>query len=294
MGGDSTFIRIFKALFSIIPSLIMTVGVIPTMSVLLKLRTYLMRGITFPDLRLLLNNYNPVVVRNILDVISPDWDKCLKNVTLFKNLFNVYLAFVSLGLFRPILSKIFRYSIGLFLSSIGIAWNEALSSYAVLKSISDYVLSFFPDVVSLKNIITTSYNIKDNNLEIEKPIYSLEINEDNTSWLYILGLFILGSSAVIIMLCAGDYVAPSIIRSIPGLETILDSIYYSGNNILSWFSSVDKPSPDLPKLPEPINIPEVISRSSSGSSSSTITPPTPPVSRAGTPLPPLGILNNWE
>jgi hypothetical protein len=34
MGGDSTFIKIFKALFSIVPSLIITAGIIPTMSVL--------------------------------------------------------------------------------------------------------------------------------------------------------------------------------------------------------------------------------------------------------------------
>lgn len=211
-----------------------------------------------------------------------------------KHLFNVYLVFVSLGLFRPLLINGFRYSIGLFLTSIGIAWNEALYSFTILRNLSDFILSFFPDVVSLKNIITTTSNIKDYNLGINNSKYSLEINQDTTSWLYILGLIILGSGTVIIILCAGDYVAPSILRSIPGIESILDSIYYTSNNILSWFSSVDNNNPDLPKSPKSINISEAISRSSSGSSTSTITPPTPPVSRTSTPLPPIGVLGNWD
>jgi hypothetical protein len=121
MGGDSTFLRIFKSLFSIVQPLILTAGVIPTMSVLLRLRSFLIKGLTISTLPLLLNNYNPVVVRNILEVVSPDWDKCLKNATLFKNLFNVYLIFISLGLFRPLLTNGFRYSIGILLTSIGIA-----------------------------------------------------------------------------------------------------------------------------------------------------------------------------
>jgi hypothetical protein len=118
---------------------------------------------------------------------------------------------------------------------------------------------------------------------------------DNSSWFSILGLIVLGAGAIIGLICIGDYIAPSIIRGIPGIETILDSIYSVGNNIISWFTSIDKNNPDLPKSPDSINIPETISRSSSGSSSSstsTITPPTPPVSRTSTPMPPIGMF--WD
>lgn len=117
------------------------------MSVLWRIRSFLVKPLTirnFPSL----DNYNTIVVRNILEVISPNWDKCLKNATLFKILFNVYLIFISLGLFRPLLTNIFRYSIGLFLTSLVIAWNEALYSYSILRNLSDYmyynfVLLFF-------------------------------------------------------------------------------------------------------------------------------------------------------
>ena len=52
--------------------------------------------IKFPSLE----KFNPIVVKIILEVITHDWDKCLKIITLFKILFNVYLIFISIGLFR--------------------------------------------------------------------------------------------------------------------------------------------------------------------------------------------------
>jgi hypothetical protein len=46
----------------------------------------------------------------------------------------------------------FRYSLGIFLTSIGIAWNEALYSFSILRNLSDYVLSFFPNSHLIKNV----------------------------------------------------------------------------------------------------------------------------------------------
>jgi hypothetical protein len=110
---------------------------------------------------------------------------------------------------------------------------------------------------------------------------------DNSSWFSIIGLVRLGAGTIIGLMCVGDYIAPSLIRCIPGVESILDSIYSVSNHVLSWFSSNDNSNPPKP----PVNIPEVISRSSSGSS--TITPPTPPISRSSTSMPDE-ILNNWD
>jgi hypothetical protein len=57
---------------------------------------------------LLLNRYNPIIVKTLLDAISPYWDTCLKNPILFKILFKVFFSFYSLGIIRPLLGQTIR------------------------------------------------------------------------------------------------------------------------------------------------------------------------------------------
>jgi hypothetical protein len=152
------------------------------------------------------------------------------------------------------------------------------------------VLSYFPNLYLLKDLDLINKTNNNNNIDTKLVKDTLI---DNTSWFSIIGLILLGAGTIIGLICVGDYFIPSIVREIPGVGTLLDSIYSVSNNIISWVSSNNNSNP--PKSPEAINIPETISRSSSGSSSSstsTITPPTPPVSRTSTPMPPIGMF--WD
>jgi len=73
------------------------------------------------------------------------------------------------------------------------------------------------------------------------------------------------------LIITSDYIAPTFIRSVPGIETILDSLYSFGNYILSWIQDPKSDGGDKPSL-QPLQIPESISRTSSNA---TIVPKTP-------------------
>lgn len=241
-----------------------------------------------------------------MDAISPDWDNCIKKSGLFKNFFKLFLGFFSIGLIRPIIFNTIKYSFGIVFTSIGIAFNEALSTITVLKTISDYVLNFIPIMPALNNLISLfkgqvslPTNLSVNNNDIKETF------NETSSLLSFLGLIILGAGTILIVLFTGDYFISSAVRTIPGVGTILDSLYSAGNYILSWFYSAPKPDidPSTPKSIELDFIPESISRSSSGGSTAsdtTFTQPTAPATRPGTPSvwpnprDPRDTGSNWE
>jgi hypothetical protein len=317
---DTVFHILFNNLFSSIPFLIRNLGMIPVSIGLWHLYKFLKLGLKVKEFPVLvLNKLNPIFVKTITDNIFPYWDLCLKtNTPLFTNLFRLFLGFLSLGFFRPIIFNIFKYSIGLFTASIGIAFNEALSSIRFLKWISDYILSFSPinfnewftaikkpSVDGLPNSINprVSARMKETALSnnpmtpnVAPNVENVTIN-DTGSFLSTIGFIIMGFGVVIAVILTGDYIAPSTIRWIPGMEMILDHLYSTGNYILSWFKSTPTPKPDVPPMDESTrwlptpwgdkdidlpSAPEVISRNSSDS---TVHPLTPKPTRPGTPTP---------
>jgi hypothetical protein len=294
---------------------------IPVSIGLWHLYKFLKLGLKVKEFPLLvINKLNPLFVKTLTETIDPYWDLCLKtNKPLFINLFRVFLGFLSFGFFRPIIFNTFKYSIGLFTASIGIAFNEALSSIRFLKWISDYILSFSPinfnewftaisfkkpSVGGLPNSINPrlSSSFGNGNMTplsnnpMTPNVDNVTIN-DTGSFLSTIGFIIMGFGVVIAVILTGDYIAPSTIRWIPGMEMILDHLYSTGNYILSWFKSTPTPKPDVPPmdestrwLPTPwgdkdieIDIPKVITRNSSGDS--TIHPLTPKPTRPSTPSP---------
>lgn len=51
---------------------------------------------------------------------------------------------------RPFTFKIFRFSFGLLLSSIGILWSESLSAISGLQEFSNYLITFLENNTSFK------------------------------------------------------------------------------------------------------------------------------------------------
>lgn len=318
---DTVFHILFKSMFSNIPFLIRNLGIIPVTMGIWHLYKFLILGLKVKEFPLLiLNKLNPIFVKTITESIAPYWDICLKtNKPLFINLFRVFLGFLSLGIFRPIIFNIFKYTAGLFSVSIGIALNEALSSIKFLKWISNYTLSFLPInfnewLTAFKNIktsvgglpnsinprLSSSFgNMKEtalSNNPMTPNVDNVTIN-DTGSFLSTIGFIIMGFGVVIAVILTGDYIAPSTIRWIPGMEMILNHLYSTGDYILSWFKSTPTPKPDVPPMDESTrwiptpwdnkdidlpSAPEVISRNSSDS---TVHPLTPKPTRPSTPTP---------
>lgn len=183
-----------------------------------------------------------------------------------------------------------------------------------MKLISDYILSILPFDIQdsiqylkggIKSINKSSFYSLPSFLADEKDITNVN---DSGSLLSIIGLIILGGGVVLVVILTGDYIAPATMWWIPGMETILDQLYSTGNYILSWFQSpqIDnspKISPTSPRCDLPPSSPSLwdpcgdriegrddsISRSfsdssgSTGSSGSTAQPLTPNPSRPVTP-----------
>lgn len=240
---------------------------------------YTFKNLTAP----LLNNIHPVILRDFMTMIFPHIDICmLKNAPLLKNLMRVYSGLFIIGLIRPVMSLVFKYSFGIVFTSLGIALNEALSAISVLKWISDQVLSIVPVMPFVSNIsnqmrllINPSSNI------ISKEIIT-EDNVDIGSIWSTIGLILMGAGTIFLVILVGDYYMPQFTRSVPGVETILNSWYGVYDYMMSWFHPQ---APELPsRSPSPdITLSDSIARSDSGSSDSTMLPPTPRPSRPSTP-----------
>jgi len=305
--ADTAFYTLFKSVFSFLPPLIKNVGIIPVAVAMWNISTFISKSLKLKDFPLeVLNKLNPLVVKTIIEAIAPNWDTCIKNSGLFKNLFNFFLGLFSLGLIRPIIFKCVKFTFGIVFTSIGIAFNEALSSITFLKTISDYILNFIPITPAINNFISLfKGQVNTTDISVNKSDINQSINE-TSSILSIIGLIILGAGTILIVLFTGDYFISSTIRTIPGVGTILDSLYSAGNYLLSWFQSTPKPDID-PSTPESIKLDDIrsesISRSSSGSSTAsdtTFKQPTPPASRPTSPTmwpnprDPRDSSSNWD
>jgi hypothetical protein len=96
VGADVSLSLIFKSLLSSLPGLILSFGVLPVFGVLWRLGRYASNGVPFAMLPLhtldVLNKYNPLIVKTVLDSISPYWDTCLFGIKGNKILFRTLTA----------------------------------------------------------------------------------------------------------------------------------------------------------------------------------------------------------
>ena len=295
-GADKAVLILFNSLFTLTPVLIKQVGMIPVATAIFKLYRWLASGHGIDVITTLAESYfNPVVFRDFSSIIFPTLKECLraKRTVLLLNFFRLYTGVFFIGLIRPIFTSIFKYSFGIIFSSLGVVFNEALSGITVIKWIADKVLSIFPAVPFVNNILS---QIK-GNVSISKPTGNSNDNVSNfdlSSIFSTIGLVLIGAGAIFLVILVGDYYLPDYTRNIPGVETILNSWYSVYDYIMSLFTSGQTP-PSAPDADIKLTGPEPVSRTSSGSSSGSDTAgyPTPTPTRPGTPSAPDAFPSTW-
>lgn len=295
-GADKALLVLFNSLFTLTPVLIKQVGMIPVATAIFKLYRWLASGHGIDVITTLAESYfNPVVFRDFSSIIFPTLKECLraKRTVLLLNFFRLYTGVFFIGLIRPIFTTIFKYSFGIIFSSLGVVFNEALSGITVIKWIADKVLSIFPAVPFVNNILS---QIK-GDVSISKPTGNSNDNVSNfdlSSIFSTIGLVLIGAGAIFLVILVGDYYLPDYTRNIPGVETILNSWYSVYDYIMSLFTSGQTP-PSAPDADIKLTGPEPVSRTSSGSSSGSDTAgyPTPTPTRPGTPSAPDAFPSTW-
>lgn len=295
-GADTAFVSLFKSLFSLTPVLIKQVGIVPVTMAIVKLYRWLAQGHSINTIiKLATAVFNPVILRDFIAVIFPLLEECMskKKGVLLLNFFRLYTGLFLVGLVRPIFTTIFKYSFGIIFSSLGVVFNEALSGITVIKWIADKVLSIFPAVPFVNNILS---QIK-GDVNISKPTGNSNDNVSNfdlSSIFSTIGLVLIGAGAIFLVILVGDYYLPDYTRNIPGVDTILNSWYAVYDYIMSLFTSGQTP-PSAPDADIKLTGPEPVSRTSSGSSSGSDTAgyPTPTPTRPGTPSGPDALPSTW-
>ena len=275
IGLDIAFTTLFKNLFRLTPILSKQVGIIPVVISIWNLRkwigmNYTLRTLSGP----ILDRIHPVILRDFTTLIFPFVDICVsKNSPLLKNLMRLYSGLFIIGLIRPVFTMLFKYSIGIVFSSLGIALNEALSAITVLKYISDYVLSIVPVIPWFSNLMNQISDTLASKRALKRAINNPEVINETSSVLSIFGLILIGAGSLFLVLLLADYFIHSYAIAIPGAESLLNGWYGFYDYIISW---IYPQTPDLSRSPSPdINLSDSIARTSSSGSDSTILPPTP-------------------
>jgi hypothetical protein len=117
----------FRILISTTPAVVSTVGVLPVARALWNIRSFIRQGHSdLINLHVVFPHLNTYVINTLIKPITPYFKDCLKVPGLFKRFFNYYLLLISFSLFKPLILKLFRWSTGLILTSIGILWNDSL------------------------------------------------------------------------------------------------------------------------------------------------------------------------
>lgn len=287
-GADKALVLLFRNIFSITPGLINTVGIIPVGYSIFKLNRYIGKGTLLKHIpSIVLEQISPVIVRDFINVIYPLIEECMsKNSILLRNFFRLYSGIFIIGLTKPFLKIVFRYTFGILFASLGVTLNEALSGIYLLKSISEKVLDFIPIIPFISNVTNqlTDLVVNRNNPDMKPD------TTDAASFLSILGLIIIGASSLFVLALIGDYFIPDVTRSIPGVDSVLNSWYSLYDYVVSFYTNYSKP--DAPSSPSSstseiyINdnrISRSISSGSSSSSSSTIQQATPRPTRPNSP-----------
>jgi len=299
---NAVFYKLFASLFQTSGTLILTVGVIPTFRVIFSVFKCVYRRSSLTVLNTILQRYNPIVVSKILEIIQPVWNICMKNPKSFKNLFYIYFGSIILGSLKLLTFGVIRFIFGIVLASLGVLWSETLSGIDFIRNISEFIIHSFNDVI--KNILSSLKFV--NKTKISSPmivdsINSIETNIDpiDSGWLTTLTVAVLGLTGIVILAMIGDYYIPDTVRSIPCAGSMLDSIYTFINSLYEWYygkDNIQDPKMDPYNPPykvwvrnkvenfDSFNNPEIISRSSNGSSTVTNgSIPTPPATRTPTP-----------
>jgi len=127
---NSSILQFFNSsILQFFNSSILIVGIIPTLRFLFRFPRFIRNGISIPGIRVLSSrfNNNNQVTEIIINSILPNWNDCIKNPKIFNKLYWIFLTFVILGGFRPIIFHILKLLFTFIFASIGINFSDTLS-----------------------------------------------------------------------------------------------------------------------------------------------------------------------
>ena len=196
---------------------------------------------------------------------------------------------------KPIIKYTFKFTAALILGSLGVIWHESLSSISYLRDFSFNILDYiehhtnfkFPKVD--KDLVPTKETINPihvSNIEVTNDTIQ-EVN--NTATLFtICSILLIGVVGAVSLIVVSDYYAHETVKDIPVINTVSDSVHSIWNSISNFYHSINFNQSDNPGSGS--NLPDAISRVSSGDSDKTITNLgeqiiTPPSTRPSTPVP---------
>jgi hypothetical protein len=141
---NTVFFKLFKVLFAATSTSILTVGIIPTLRFLFRIPRLINNGSSITGVRILssVSGFNTQVIETIINSIQPNWNDCMKEPKIFHKLYWIFLIFVVLGGFRPIIFHILKLLFTFIFASIGINFSDTLSGIKILKLLADNFLEF--------------------------------------------------------------------------------------------------------------------------------------------------------
>ena len=305
---NPNFIPLLASLYTFTNTLITTIGILPTLRVLRTIRQVITSPTAVLDMSRVIEGVLTATrltrsqVLTIIKTITPLLEECIKIPTTFGKFLKYFKYIFLFSSISPLIKWGFRQSLGILLSSVGILWNETLSSITILKELSENIVDCFEYQTGIRiprnGISSTEIEISDENKEI------LETMNNSSPYLELFGLVLTGVVVSLVGLFVLDYFYPETVQQVPYVNTFVDNVHSFFNYLFNRTAVVEpNPAASPNTLGQNINLPEAISRSSSGSSTSTVTPSsyqdiTPP----RTPEPEVFIQreygsvvpNNWE
>lgn len=280
----TTVFSFITVLYNISYSLIGTVGIFPVTRFLIDLSRFIstmgasqitLIGVNLQNF-LTPRGHSPYLIQTVLPQIIPLLINCFPQSTgrsskVFTSIGSAGLLFdydfFILGFFTTILKPITKYilkiCLGVLLSAIGVLWNESLTHLVYLKDFAVLIVDYFESLTDVK-IPRFSFRDTTDTATLE-PVDNIPYVEEynKTSSLFsIIGLVLLGLAGAIGVIALSDYYAHDTVKNIPVVNTLADTIHVVWNIITNYFS-IHKPDSG--------STPDILSRSSSGDSSITIT-----------------------
>ena len=177
-----------------------------------------------------------MVLNTIIAAIEPFY-KSLPGSNVLYFLYSWgFVPLFLVSLFKAFIFFLLRTCVGLVLSSIGVVWNETLSTIPRLNLLAEDILEKFGNLTNVRVPgIPYSYNML--------PAQS---NDQNSKFFSFLGLIILSILGFIFCVGLVDYYAPEVVKDTPVIGTVADNNQSAWDILKSWWpGNTPDPEPTL-------------------------------------------------
>lgn len=213
-------VTLFTVLFTLSKALISTLGILPGLALLNKIRTFILS----PEAIVTLNTGLTTIlgattltktqIKSILKSVTPLLTNCLEFPKQMARGFTVLKYFILLSTLSPLLRLLLRTSIGFILSSIGIVWNDGIVNNVALKGLAEYILTSFEYLTGFT--IPRFQEIDD--------VVAEEVVTKNSYFLSYLGIAILGIVGTCVGIGIIEYYIPNTFQNVPVVGDVIDFV----------------------------------------------------------------------